>query len=172
MVMDMSTRLIAGIAEADIERVRRPIPTSSTALAGSAAISPQRLTSIWACFSIPYCHPYKAQHRHIVGFVEICHLLVPSVHRERVLAQIIRPNRKEIAGPGEHVGADRRGWNLDHYAGLDVGVDAVAVGLAFPLRLGEESLRADKLIDGAYHGKHDFKLFRGSTRAESPRAGS
>jgi phage tail sheath protein FI len=34
MVMDMSTRLIAGIAEADIERVRRPIPTSSTALAG------------------------------------------------------------------------------------------------------------------------------------------
>ena len=48
IVMDISALLTAGIADADMDRLLKPNPTRSTALAGSAAISPQRLTPIFA----------------------------------------------------------------------------------------------------------------------------
>src|SRR6516165_10652389 len=106
--------LTRGMLRGAIDRLRRPRPSRRAEKRGSPAISPQTLTGM----------PQRRldreldqpQHRRMERVVEMRHLLVAAVDRQRVLDQIIGADREEIGLGGERVSGQCGTRHLDHRA--------------------------------------------------------
>ena len=93
----------------------------------------------------------ELQHRRVQRIVQVRHGIVGAIDRERVLDQVVRPDRKKIQLADEIFQGQRRGRHLDHPADLYVPVvrDLVVVERFLRLPHGGE-----RLFDLVRMGEH------------------
>jgi hypothetical protein len=103
-------------------------PRRRKAPRGFAAISPHTLTSMPGGPGHPGHLVDLAHHRGMERVVEVRQPRVGAVHGQRVLDQVVRPDREEVAVPRELRGVERRG------GGLDEDPQLVAGGKGIPSR--------------------------------------
>src|SRR5262249_23531783 len=121
-----TTRFSAGIDAAVIDSVRSPSPISSSANSGSPAVSPQHDTGTFrrrATRPTSSLLLYQPLHRRVRRAEQIGHPLVRPIHRQRVLHQVVGPDRKEIDLARERIGHQRRRRHLHHHPHFDLAVE-------------------------------------------------
>ena len=74
--------------------------------------------------------------------IKVRELLVHAIYRKCILDQIVRSNTEEIHLGCERVGTDRRAWNFDHRANLDLFPQRDTRPAQFVLTLSEYGLGA------------------------------
>ena len=93
--------------------------------------------------------------------VQVGGLLVPPVHRDGVLGEVVRSHAEEVHTPRQQIARDGGGRNLYHSAHGHVLVESQALGSAFTLDFVEEGEDLVKLIHRGYHREHDaYPAFR------------
>ena len=106
-----------------------PSPNSTGAIIGSPAISPHTVTGMFAAFAAFATIADQPDQRRMQRLVEVRDVLVHAIDRHRVLDEVVRADREEVALGGEQVGGQRRRRHLDHDAELDVLVERRALGV-------------------------------------------
>ena len=71
----------------------------------------------------------QLQHRRVQRVVEVCHRIVGAIDGERVLNQVVGPDRQKIQPPREGLQRERRGRDLDHAADLDLVIIGDVLGV-------------------------------------------
>ena len=126
-----------------------------------------------AAYRYAFSHPVRlindafeqAQHPGMKGLVEVGDFLVVPIDRDRVLDQVIRPDRNEINMSDDQVRYQRGGRNFDHRSHLKVGIEAHSLFLQLSFGDFKEPKRLFQLSNPADHRKHDVRFSeRGSTK--------
>ena len=97
-----------------------PKPSRTSADSGSAAISPQTVTSLPALTARPDDGPDQPQDGRVEGLVEVGNELVRPVDRQVILDEVVRPDAQVIHLLEEMVGHGRGRRDLDHRAEGDL----------------------------------------------------
>ena len=140
--------------------------------AGSAAISPQTESGLRAACAAAGDLRDEAQDRGMRRPEEVRDGLVRAVHGERVLDEVVRPEREEVGLGSEEVGRDRRRRDLDHRADRDVVRDGDPPREDVLARLLHELADAPELLDARDHRDEDPEVARVARRRAARSAAS
>jgi hypothetical protein len=112
--------------------------------------------------------PQLSQHRGIARVVEIRHLLVAPIDRQRVLDQVVGADRHEVDLPDERIEHDHRRRRLDHHPHRHLRIERDAVLRQILHHVGEHHPRLPEFDDRGNERKKDADIPQGARPEDGP----